>query len=140
MGQDNWAWCHKCQGLFYTLNPGSVCPAQGEHEKPPVGTYILLSSDARAQVVGQDEGRMGAFAAGALGESESAAGYGVVGITSASFQPEGFIQTVAADSFTPGHPRLAGVIGVNWAWAATPRINTTPVCSADRYTVRCHRH
>jgi hypothetical protein len=24
--QENWRWCHKCQGLYFAGNPGSHCP------------------------------------------------------------------------------------------------------------------
>ena len=42
MGQRDWWWCHKCQGLFFAGNAGSVCPAGGKHERPPSGkSYVL---------------------------------------------------------------------------------------------------
>jgi matrixin/putative peptidoglycan binding protein len=39
--QGNWRWCHKCQGLFFTENPGPRCPAGGPHENVGSGLYIL---------------------------------------------------------------------------------------------------
>jgi hypothetical protein len=41
--QTNWAWCHKCQGLFY--KPGetsSVCPAGSQHDGSLSGNYLIL--------------------------------------------------------------------------------------------------
>jgi hypothetical protein len=44
MAQADWWWCHKCQGLFFAGNPGSVCPAGGGHEKPADGiSYVLVT-------------------------------------------------------------------------------------------------
>src|SRR4051812_29122967 len=40
-GQNNWRWCHKCQGLFFGGNPGSHCPAGGAHDKTGSGDYLL---------------------------------------------------------------------------------------------------
>jgi hypothetical protein len=39
--QHDWRWCHKCQGLFFGGNPGSVCPAGGPHENVGSGNYGL---------------------------------------------------------------------------------------------------
>ncbi|TGK40345.1 hypothetical protein [Leptospira andrefontaineae] len=42
--QSNWAWCHKCQGLFYygLEQPNSICPRDGlPHEAIPSGIYYL---------------------------------------------------------------------------------------------------
>jgi hypothetical protein len=40
--QDNWRWCHKCQGLFFGGNPGSHCPAGGAHDSAGSGDYFLV--------------------------------------------------------------------------------------------------
>jgi Zn finger protein HypA/HybF involved in hydrogenase expression len=40
--QDNWAWCRKCQGLFFNGNPTSRCPAGGAHSGSLSGAYRLL--------------------------------------------------------------------------------------------------
>ena len=42
MGQDNWRWCHKCQGLYFAGNPGSHCPAGGAHDQTGSGNYDLV--------------------------------------------------------------------------------------------------
>jgi hypothetical protein len=42
LGQQNWRWCHKCQGLFFAGNPGSHCPAGGPHENVGSGNYKLI--------------------------------------------------------------------------------------------------
>jgi hypothetical protein len=44
IGQDNWRWCHKCQGLFFGGNPGPVCPAGGAHENAGSGDYVLVQN------------------------------------------------------------------------------------------------
>jgi hypothetical protein len=45
--QENWRWCHKCQGLFFGENASvSKCPAGGAHEatggKVPSGDYQAI--------------------------------------------------------------------------------------------------
>ncbi len=42
LGQQDWRWCHKCQGLFFAGNPGSHCPAGGAHENVGSGNYDLV--------------------------------------------------------------------------------------------------
>jgi hypothetical protein len=47
MGQRNWRWCAKCQGLWYAAagpSPHSTgkCPAGGGHEIGISGDYVLL--------------------------------------------------------------------------------------------------
>jgi hypothetical protein len=44
VGQDNWRWCHKCQGLYYAGNPGSVCPAGGAHDHTGSGNYDIVQN------------------------------------------------------------------------------------------------
>lgn len=42
--QDNWAWCHKCQGMFY--KPGqskSVCPAGAQHDGGGSFNYAITN-------------------------------------------------------------------------------------------------
>jgi hypothetical protein len=52
IGQDNWRWCHKCQGLYFGGNPGSHCPAGGPHENVGSGNYDIVHNWAAAP--GQD--------------------------------------------------------------------------------------
>ena len=40
--QENWRWCHKCQGLFFAGNPGSHCPAGGAHDNAGSFNYVLV--------------------------------------------------------------------------------------------------
>lgn len=41
--QDGWAWCHKCQGLFFRMQESfSKCPAGGPHEDAGSYNYTLL--------------------------------------------------------------------------------------------------
>ena len=41
--QDNWRWCHKCQGLFFGGNATQGhCPAGGAHDHVGSGDYSLL--------------------------------------------------------------------------------------------------
>ena len=42
IGQQNWRWCNKCQGLFFGGNPGPKCPAGGKHDKTGSGNYRLV--------------------------------------------------------------------------------------------------
>jgi hypothetical protein len=40
--QTSWAWCQKCQGLFYgPYESRSVCPAGGTHDYTESGIYVL---------------------------------------------------------------------------------------------------
>ncbi len=39
--QDNWRHCGKCRSLFFATNPGSACPAGGEHAFGGGGNYTL---------------------------------------------------------------------------------------------------
>jgi hypothetical protein len=39
--QPNWRWCHKCQGMFFGGNSGSVCPAGGAHDATGSGNYSV---------------------------------------------------------------------------------------------------
>lgn len=42
--QENWHWCHKCQGLFHDELPNvSVCPAGGNHDGSESYDYVLLA-------------------------------------------------------------------------------------------------
>lgn len=52
--QPGWRWCAKCQGLFFSLNPGSNCPAGGTHLKSG-GDYFLTQKVANA--AGQENWR-----------------------------------------------------------------------------------
>src|SRR5262249_46366225 len=40
--QDNWRWCHKCQGLFFGGNPGSFCPPGHQHDSWGSANYSLV--------------------------------------------------------------------------------------------------
>jgi hypothetical protein len=48
VGQDNWRWCHKCQGLFFAGNPGSHCPAGAGHDAAGSGNYDIVQQWAAA--------------------------------------------------------------------------------------------
>jgi hypothetical protein len=43
MSQDDWRWCNKCQGLFYSDNPTrSIFPTDGkEHSRAGSHNYTL---------------------------------------------------------------------------------------------------
>ncbi len=45
VGQDNWRWCHKCQGLYFSggANQGH-CPAGAAHDHTGSGDYMLMQS------------------------------------------------------------------------------------------------
>jgi hypothetical protein len=55
-GQQNWRWCHKCQGLFstHTLVTGP-CPADGVHDLGSSSNYGLIAS--QPGVPGQNQWR-----------------------------------------------------------------------------------
>ncbi len=77
VGQDNWRWCSKCQGLFFAGNPGSKCPAGGSHTKTGSGNYDIVHNWASAP--GQDDWRwckkcQGLFFAGNPGSNCPAGG------------------------------------------------------------------
>src|SRR5258707_25922 len=48
MTQNDWRWCHKCQGLYFAGNPSQgVCPADGQaHENQGSGNYKLTQDNA----------------------------------------------------------------------------------------------
>jgi len=51
VGQENWRWYHKCQGLFFAghLTQG-VCPAGQSHDGSQSGAYLIeFASDAVIQ-------------------------------------------------------------------------------------------
>jgi hypothetical protein len=56
LGQTNWRWCSKCQGLFFGGNPGSKCPAGGAHTKVGSGNYDIVHN-APASYPGQSNWR-----------------------------------------------------------------------------------
>lgn len=42
MAQNNWRWCHKCQGLFFAGGPTyGVCAAGGTHDLAGSSNYNL---------------------------------------------------------------------------------------------------
>jgi hypothetical protein len=45
-GQQGWRWCSKCQGLWMSMNSGSVCPAGGHHRSEGSGKYALIDTGA----------------------------------------------------------------------------------------------
>ncbi len=53
--QNEWRWCHKCQGLFFSGNPSQgVCPADNQaHDGSQSGQYAAVSGDdAQGQQAG----------------------------------------------------------------------------------------
>ncbi len=42
--QEGWRWCRKCQGLFFSGNAGSRCPAGGAHSESGSGKYSLFDA------------------------------------------------------------------------------------------------
>ena len=46
--QSDWRWCNKCQGLAFSLNQLSVCPAGGSHDHTGSGNYALVLDDPSA--------------------------------------------------------------------------------------------
>jgi len=49
VGQTNWRWCHKCQGMYFggSATQG-VCPAGGQHDHTGSGNYDLAHDWAAA--------------------------------------------------------------------------------------------
>jgi hypothetical protein len=47
--QSGWRWCKKCQGLAFSPNQPSVCPAGGGHDHNSSGNYALAVDDPSAQ-------------------------------------------------------------------------------------------
>ena len=47
--QAEWRWCNKCQGLAFSLNQPSVCPAGGSHDHTGSGNYALAVDDSSAE-------------------------------------------------------------------------------------------
>ena len=39
--QNNWRWCHKCQGMYFAGNNAGVCPAGGTHDHTGSGNYRI---------------------------------------------------------------------------------------------------
>ena len=37
--QDNWRWCHRCQGMHYAI--GGVCSAGGAHDSSQSASYVM---------------------------------------------------------------------------------------------------
>jgi Fungalysin metallopeptidase (M36) len=45
VGQDNWRWCHKCQGMYFAGNPTQgACPAGGAHDHTGSGNYDIVNN------------------------------------------------------------------------------------------------
>jgi hypothetical protein len=43
--QQNWRWCHKCQGLYFAGNATQgICPTGGAHDHAGSGDYILANN------------------------------------------------------------------------------------------------
>jgi hypothetical protein len=38
--QDNWRWCHKCQGMHFAR--GGTCPSGGAHDASRSASYVML--------------------------------------------------------------------------------------------------
>jgi hypothetical protein len=49
VAQSDWWWCHKCQGLYFAGQPGSVCPAGGPHDLTGSSDYSLVLNDPAGQ-------------------------------------------------------------------------------------------
>ncbi len=39
--QNNWRWCHKCQGMYFAGHNAGVCPAGGTHDHTGSGNYRI---------------------------------------------------------------------------------------------------
>lgn len=39
--QNNWRWCHKCQGMYFAGHNAGVCPAGGKHDHTGSGNYRI---------------------------------------------------------------------------------------------------
>jgi hypothetical protein len=60
MGQSEWRWCHKCQGLFYAngLTNAGACPADGQpHENLNSGNYAPSQAPIGLPDPNQDDWR-----------------------------------------------------------------------------------
>ncbi len=45
--QSGWRWCHKCQGLFFSLNNDQgACPSGGHHDSSGSGAYAMAFGNA----------------------------------------------------------------------------------------------
>jgi hypothetical protein len=56
--QENWRWCHFCQGLFFEGTPNQgACPGNptGRHDRHPSGNYVIIDNTPNA--AGQREWR-----------------------------------------------------------------------------------
>ena len=43
LGQRNWRWCQKCEGMFFAGNPSQgTCPAGGAHDRSASGDYDMI--------------------------------------------------------------------------------------------------
>jgi hypothetical protein len=43
--QNDWRWCLKCQGMFFSEGGGGACPAGGAHDPSQSGRYTILFGD-----------------------------------------------------------------------------------------------
>ena len=39
--QQGWSWCHKCQSMYYSLNPAGPCAAGDTHDNTGSGAYAI---------------------------------------------------------------------------------------------------
>src|SRR5580765_76274 len=44
--QQGWSWCHKCQCIYYALNPAGPCPAGATHDNTGSGAYAVPMQSA----------------------------------------------------------------------------------------------
>ena len=56
VGQNEWRWCHKCEGLFFNGHPTKGrCPTGGAHDSTGSGNYRLVQNAPEAE--GQQQWR-----------------------------------------------------------------------------------
>jgi hypothetical protein len=49
LGQQNWRWCHKCEGMYFAGGATQgVCPAGGAHDHTGSGNYDIVNNWAAA--------------------------------------------------------------------------------------------
>ena len=58
-GQNNWCWCHKCQGLFFGNGRvvNGTCPAGGQHDGSASGNYTMIFETAANRTFTQSDWR-----------------------------------------------------------------------------------
>jgi hypothetical protein len=79
--QNGWAFCHKCQGLFFSRSSSGICPNGGAHDPGESGGYSLDFSLAGSPLAAEAAAvassmRLAAAGAALLAKAEAAAGQG----------------------------------------------------------------